>query len=346
GRGHWPGRHRQWWRRAVHRGFGHGWRARAHPDRAARRRHEGVGTDRVVVRAGARRRARHRARRPQAPLPPARSRGRSAQGRSVGRRHDDDRAGEPAERPGGAEQRRDDARGAAAGAGPAHRRRVAEGARCSTGRAHRGDPARPQWPRPRRCAGSDSRRLVVPPGRRRAGRAHGRARAGGAAERGVSQRSSESPAHLLGDREDEEQSDSEGEQPPPVDAVVGDDEEGADGGGNTDREAPVVADEEVVPELAELRERLHDVVTSGTGTARRTSATRLNDRTTTNTISPRSATSAPGQVMPAPSALQKIPNAVSITPTPNFSVFSGTRVRGAWTITPATRTTTSAATAP
>src|SRR6266480_1736132 len=120
------------------------------------------------------------------------------------------------------------------------------------------------------------------------------------------------------DREDEEQSDSDGEQPPPVDAVVGDDEEGADGGGNTDREAPVVADEEVVPELAELREPLHDVVTSGTVTARRTSATRLNDRTTTNAISPRSARSAPGQVMPAPSALQKIPNAVSITPTPNF----------------------------
>ena len=35
------------------------------------------------------------------------------------------------------------------------------------------------------------------------------------------------------------------------------------------------------------------------------------------------ATSPPGHSMPAPSPLQKMPNAVSITPTPNFTVFSG-----------------------
>ena len=40
-----------------------------------------------------------------------------------------------------------------------------------------------------------------------------------------------------------------------------------------------------------------------------------------------SATSPPGHSMPAPSPLQKMPNAVSITPTPNFNVFSGTRVK-------------------
>ena len=50
--------------------------------------------------------------------------------------------------------------------------------------------------------------------------------------------------------------------------------------------------------------------------------------------------------MPAPSALQKIPNEVSITPTPNFNVFSGTRVSGACTIIPAINTTTNAAAAP
>ena len=43
---------------------------------------------------------------------------------------------------------------------------------------------------------------------------------------------------------------------------------------------------------------------------------------------------------------QKIPNEVSMTPTPNFNVFSGTRVSGACTITPAISTTTNAAAAP
>ncbi len=42
-----------------------------------------------------------------------------------------------------------------------------------------------------------------------------------------------------------------------------------------------------------------------------------------------SAESDPGQCAPAPSAPQKVPNAVSITPTANFSVFSGTLARGA-----------------
>ena len=43
------------------------------------------------------------------------------------------------------------------------------------------------------------------------------------------------------------------------------------------------------------------------------------------------ATSSPGQSQPAPSAAQKIPNVVSITPTANLSVFSGTRASGART---------------
>ena len=54
-----------------------------------------------------------------AALPRARARGRDPEGRSVGRRHDDDRAGEPAHRATGAHRRRDDRRGHAAGPGAA-----------------------------------------------------------------------------------------------------------------------------------------------------------------------------------------------------------------------------------
>src|SRR6202043_2667606 len=114
----------------------------------------------------------------------------------------------------------------------------------------------------------------------------------------------------------------------------------------TDGDAPVVADDEVVPELPELREPLHDVATSGMACARRASATRPNATTTTNAMTARSDASAPGQLMPAPSALQKIPNEVSMTPTPNLRVFSGTRVSGACMIIPAINTTTNAAAAP
>ena len=51
----------------------------------------------------------------------------------------------------------------------------------------------------------------------------------------------------------------------------------------------------------------------------------------TNASTPGSDASSPGQCAPAPSAAQKIPNVVSITPTANFSVFSGTRSSGART---------------
>ena len=65
--------------------------------------------DRALVRACARRRARSaRGRVRQAALPPARARGRGAQGRSVGRHHHDDRAREPAHGPAGEAGRRHD----------------------------------------------------------------------------------------------------------------------------------------------------------------------------------------------------------------------------------------------
>ena len=55
-----------------------------------------------------------------------------------------------------------------------------------------------------------------------------------------------------------------------------------------------------------------------------------------------SAASPPGQCAPAPSAPQKIPNEVSITPTTNFIAFSGTRASGARAATPAATTTSTA----
>ena len=56
-------RHRNGRRRPLHRGDAHGRRRAAHAHRPARRRDEGVGADRALVGARARRRARHRPRR-------------------------------------------------------------------------------------------------------------------------------------------------------------------------------------------------------------------------------------------------------------------------------------------
>ena len=64
---------------------------------------------------------------------------------------------------------------------------------------------------------------------------------------------------------------------------------------------------------------------------------------TTKAMTIRIDASLPGQSTPAPSALQKIPNEVSMMPTTNFNAFSGTRVNGACTRMPAIRTTTNAA---
>ena len=64
-----------------------------------------------------------------------------------------------------------------------------------------------------------------------------------------------------------------------------------------------------------------------------------------NAITPRIAASPAGQSAPAPSAPQKMPNEVSITPTAYLSVFSGTRASGPRTAMPAAPTITTAATA-
>ena len=98
-----PGRDRRRRRRAVRRGERLRRARGPDPDRSARRRHEGVGGDRPLLRALARRGARDRPdglRRQALPRPRA-GRGR-AQGRAVGRRHHDDGAGQPAARRAGA----------------------------------------------------------------------------------------------------------------------------------------------------------------------------------------------------------------------------------------------------
>ena len=119
-------------------------RAGADPDRSAGRRDEGVGADRAQLRALARRRARRRPRRRAPPVPRPRAGRCRAQGRSVGGHHDDDGARQPAARPAGQGDRRDDRRDHAAGRGPADRRPQAEGPRRPPGRPHRGHPAQAQ----------------------------------------------------------------------------------------------------------------------------------------------------------------------------------------------------------
>ena len=99
-RGDRPGGHRDGRRRPLHRGVAAARRqGRLVGHRPARRRDEGVGADRALLRPGARRRARHLAGAARPPDPPARAGGRGAEGRAVGGRHDDDRAGLAAARP-------------------------------------------------------------------------------------------------------------------------------------------------------------------------------------------------------------------------------------------------------
>src|SRR5262249_32346159 len=132
------------------------------------------------------------------------------------------------------------------------------------------------------------------------------------------------------------------DDPPGRDAVVGEAGAEADRDREADGNAPVVADDEVPPEAGEAADRPH------ASTARRRSRRRWRSRTAPSDTSARkpriarSAPSPPGQLAPAPSVAQNVPNVVSRSPTPNFSVFSGTRASGARTSSPTPPTTTSA----
>src|SRR5215472_19184159 len=145
--------------------------------------------------------------------------------------------------------------------------------------------------------------------------------------------------------------DADGHQPPGVHPRDVDEQcGGGQGQRNGRRPAPVVTDDEVVPERAERAQpaphRATSLTPAGAGArVRRSSAVYPSATSTTKGTSTSRAASFPGQDTPAPSAPQKMPNEVSMTPTANFSVFSGTRASGACTTTPTMATTTTAATA-
>ena len=136
--------------RPLHRGDANEGQGRTGSDRAAGRRHEGVGAHCALLRARPFRQPRHRrgcVRR--ARVPRARAGGRDPQGRPERGHHDDHGAGLAAERAPGAPHRRDDRRGHPPGAGAADRRPQAEGACRPRGGPDRRDPARAKPRRPR-----------------------------------------------------------------------------------------------------------------------------------------------------------------------------------------------------
>src|SRR5256885_3758716 len=163
-----------------------------------------------------------------------------------------------------------------------------------------------------------------------------RGRALGPADGGTAQRPAE-----RGD-------DADRHQPPGVHPRDVDEQRG---GGQGQRKgygpAPVVTDDEVVPKRAERAQPAAHRATSlapagASARVRRSSAVYPSATSTTRGTITSSAASFPGQDAPAPSAPQKMPNEVSMTPTANFRVFSGTRASGACTTTPTTATTTTA----
>src|SRR3984893_1098061 len=79
---------------------------------------------------------------------------------------------------------------------------------------------------------------------------------------------------------------------------------------------------------------------------RRSNATDAIPTARNRTANPPIARSAPGQDTPRPSPVQKMPNAESMTPTANLSVFSGTRATGRCTTKPTPATSRHAAAAP
>src|SRR5882757_1767054 len=129
-------------------------------------------------------------------------------------------------------------------------------------------------------------------------------------------------------------------------------EDGDDPGGD----APVIPDDEIGEDRQDRAQGLHRITSAGSGragparagSARAGRAARARPRAARpmTAISASNAPSAPGQLTPAASPLQNTPKAVSMTPTRNFRVFSGTRVSGARTAKPAALTRTTAAIPP
>src|SRR4051812_29777559 len=151
-----------------------------------------------------------------------------------------------------------------------------------------------------------------------------------------------SPASRAPQRQGEHQRDRGRHEPPRVDTERHEPSGSRYREDDTNRGAPVVADHEVPPEAAKRPDAAHASATR----LRRRSVTAEYDMSTTKTRTPRREALSPGQSTPAPSAAQKMPNDVNITPTANFSVFSGTRASGARTTMPTTATRTRAIPAP
>src|SRR5438034_10884976 len=114
------------------------------------------------------------------------------------------------------------------------------------------------------------------------------------------------------------------------------------------RYEPVVADDEVPPEAPERPQPPHAPAPAVTVARRwrRSRRTSPYESSHTNPTTPSSDSSSPGQATPAPSAAQKQPKLVSITPTVYLIVFSGTRSSGLRTSTPTTATRATATAAP
>src|SRR5581483_6033272 len=120
------------------------------------------------------------------------------------------------------------------------------------------------------------------------------------------------------------------------------------------RDHPVVADDKVIPEQQKTFQRRHHRASNRAPVAdaiarsclRRSRATRPSETSVRKSRIPRMARSAPGQSIPVPSTLQKIPKVLSIRPTANFIVFSGTPLSGWCTSAPTIATSASARPAP
>ena len=148
----------------------HEGRGRPHPDRAAGRRDEGVGTDRTHLRPQPRNRARGRPGVLRPGHPRARACRSDTQGRPLGGYHDGDRAGLARDRSPGALRGGYDGRSHPQRPGAAHRRAEAEAARGPAQRADRGVRPAPQRARPGRRTDGGPRGTDRARGRGRPGR--------------------------------------------------------------------------------------------------------------------------------------------------------------------------------
>ena len=163
-------------------------------------------------------------------------------------------------------------------------------------------------------------------------------------------RPSRSAAAGSSQRVGEQHDDRERQDPPGRDRARGDQRGQADRDDDAEGDAPVVADDEVprpgrpgpqaahAPPPAVPRPRARRPAGRHGASARRTPS---ETRSSRHDHEQRGVGARPAA--PAPSAPQNVPNEVSITPTANFSVFSGTRASGARTATPAAATTRIAA---